>query len=50
MNIKKLIETLKHMPPDVSVNELTLTMGGSYYIVYTINWMELQKKKLKLDD
>jgi hypothetical protein len=35
------------MPQDVEVIESTMsTMENKYYLVFLINWMELQEKKL----
>lgn len=47
MTVKKLIDTLKQMPQNLKILEYTERIQGEYYIVYGINWMELQRAKLK---
>lgn len=46
MTVKDAIKILKTMPQDVRVLELAMPFMGNYSIVFIIDWMELQRKKL----
>lgn len=49
MKPKTLIKQLLTWPKDVEILERIVSIDNQLYIVYTISWMELQEKKLKME-